>query len=79
MTIKEIEAREKAATPGPWEFCAPPEFKRPEDKEFAEHAREDIPHLLAQLRDREEKLAAVKLFVDLNLGPKTRQRVARIL
>ena len=81
--IKDIKAREKAATPGPWTkgwdgvsgcFFLPElhaiESASPhglsvcqdceDDIDFIAHAREDIPYLLAQLKDREEKLAAVK-------------------
>ena len=88
--IEDIEAREKAATPGRWlnhegefvsqagSFMAICRVNRPTaddyragktvlaprgaeqaNKEFIAHARSDIPYLLAQLRDRDEKLEAV--------------------
>ena len=54
--LAEIEAREQAATKGLWEFSTS-NFKRPADKDFVEHARQDIPYLLAQLREAEEEYA----------------------
>ncbi len=94
---EDIEAREKAALPGPWEWTKTEEYVKDgirwggdkvimaphqivleacggegaggawgavvveeADAQFAAHAREDIPYLLALLRDREEKLEALE-------------------
>lgn len=63
--LKAIEARAKAATPGPWfvdtdkcvyrdrpndELIADPSQTNPADAEFIAHAREDIPKLVEEVR-----------------------------
>lgn len=58
---KDIEAREKRATPGPWFASTVLHLALAADVEFAMHAREDIPYLLAQLRDRGEENARLTL------------------
>jgi hypothetical protein len=68
--LAEIEARCGEATAGPWDSLLrcevvlahgdPPQTVGAlpyEDREFCSHAREDIPYLLARLREAEEMLA----------------------
>ena len=76
--IEEIQAREKAATPEPWEWeeqvlvyregqvvvLEELGFLSPANKDFIAQAREDIPYLLAQLRDRDEKLKTAHRAVE---------------
>ena len=45
------------------------------DADFIAHAREDIPYLLAQLKDREEKLAAVKKLASEAVCPGCMQKM----
>lgn len=75
--IEQIEAREKAATAGPWwagiegpgafVWSATMDSRKcvcADDALFMAHAREDIPYLLAQLKDRKKKLAALEQSVE---------------
>lgn len=60
MNIEEIEARVQAVTAGP------PSLRR--TITLRDIASEDIPYLLAQLKDRDEKLEAVEKLRK-ELGP----------
>ena len=85
--IAEIEAREKAATKGPFVLPAygnglvaivtkagalarnvVADKVLLVDADFISHAREDIPYLLVQLREAEEKLKAAKALVYRLMG-----------
>lgn len=62
--LEEIEAREKAATPGPWictddpVWCvAGPIVGREEDADFMAAARTDIPRLLEHVQEVEKQFS----------------------
>jgi hypothetical protein len=75
--MQEIDARVRAATPGPWERfigdgrgnidVLDSDFNHrfratPADLALMGHAREDLPDLLADLREAREALAQVRLL-----------------
>ena len=71
----EIEARVEAATPGPWKAAAYGDIFADRggivaktyldgDDDFIAHVREDIPYLLAELKEAREKLAAVEAWYE---------------
>jgi hypothetical protein len=56
--LTEIEARVSAATPGPWTTY---DDDSEADAEFIAHAREDIPALLAEVKQLREQVRVVRL------------------
>lgn len=74
MDLEAIEQRTNAATQGPWHYNGRILWGRdehgrvkaetPADREFTQHARTDVPDLVARARELEEENQKLRALVD---------------